>query len=87
MKSKKRLDIVKELEIPKGIAGGYFIEIRSGNEAVLSGTCDVLTLDDSVLKIKCDEHMIIFNGSGLSIDLYTADEISVSGNIHSVELD
>ena len=26
MKGKKRLDIAKELEVPKGIAGGYFIE-------------------------------------------------------------
>jgi len=87
MKGKKRLDFAQELEIPRGIAGGYFIEIRAGKEAVLSGKCDVLTFDDSVLKVKCDEHMITFSGNGLSIDLYTADEISVSGNICMVELD
>ena len=99
MKGKKRLDFAQELEIPRGIAGGYFMEIRAGKEAgehhedddekdaVLSGKCDVLTFDDSVLKVKCDEHMITFSGNGLSIDLYTADEISVSGNICMVELD
>lgn len=86
MKGKKRLDIAKELEIPKGIACGYFIEIRAGKEAVLNGKCDVLMLEDSVLKIECDEHMITFRGEGLSIDSYTVDEISISGNICTVEL-
>ena len=87
MKGKKRLDIAKELEVPKGIAGGYFIELRAGKEAVLNGKCDVLTLDDSMLKVKCDEHLITFCGDGLSIDSYAADEISISGNICAVELD
>ena len=87
MKGRKKLDISKELDIPKGIANGYFIEIRSGKEAVICGKCDVLILEDSVLKIKYDEHEITFRGSRLGIDLYTADEICISGNSCSVELD
>lgn len=87
MKDRKKISVAKELEIPQGIAKGYFMEIHSGKEVVLNGKCDVLALEDSVLKIKIDEHGITFHGRGLCIDLYNADGIIISGDICTVELD
>lgn len=87
MKDRKKINVAKELEIPQGIARGYFMEIHSGKEVVLNGKCDVLVLEDSVLKIKIDEHGITFHGRGLCIDLYNADGIIISGDICTVELD
>ena len=56
MKDRKKINVAKELEIPQGIAKGYFMEIHSGKEVVLNGQCDVLVLEESVLKRKMDEH-------------------------------
>ena len=64
-------------ELQKGILWKYTPEKK----------CDVLTLEDSVLKIKIDEHGITFHGRGLCIDLYNADGIIISGDICTVELD
>ena len=52
VRRKKYINIGKSLDIPSGITSGFFVEIHSGKEAVLTGKCDVLKLedDDEVLK-------------------------------------
>lgn len=87
VRRKKNINIGKSLDIPSGITSGFFVEIHSGKEAVLTGKCDVLKLEDTVLKIKCCEHEVTFLGSRLRIESYTADEITISGDINNVEFD
>lgn len=83
---KRNIDIAKALDVPQGLVDGYYIEIRSGKEAVVVGKCDVLKLEDTELKLKCGEHEISFSGKELHIESYTADLVSICGQIEAAEL-
>lgn len=85
-KEKRKADMAKSLDIPQGLVEGYYLEIHSGKEAVLVGKCDVLKLEETVLKLKCGEHEISFLGKELCIETYSADSVSISGEITATEL-
>ncbi len=86
LKMKNRLKkMVEKLEIPMGIMSGYFVEIYSGNEIVLSGDAAVVDLSDSVLKIKCGKDFITFYGKNIKIEYYLSTGIKISGEFSSIE--
>ena len=72
-------------DIPYGIGKGYYLEIFDGKEAVLTGDFEITELEETVLKIKCDEHSISFYGSGLEIINYSANGIRIGGVIKSLD--
>ena len=76
--------IVESTEIPFGV-GGFYIEIFSENEIVLTGNIEVTDLDKSVIKIKCRNKNIRFGGENLQLSCYTADGLKISGKIDKIE--
>ncbi|MBQ7873666.1 MAG: YabP/YqfC family sporulation protein [Oscillospiraceae bacterium] len=83
---KKRLRKISDsFEIPMGVISDYYMEIYSGNEIVLNGDAAVTELEDSVLKVKCGEHRIIFSGTGLKIEYYTSGGIKITGDFSGIE--
>lgn len=80
---KKRKKIFKEnpLEIKKG----YYVEILSGIEMMLTGCFDITELEETVLRIKNDEHRINIFGKSIEIISYTVDGIRISGVFEKIE--
>ena len=74
----------KIIDVPDGILNGYYLEIISGKEAVLSGNVEVMELGETVLKIKCNEHAVAFYGEKLKIECYEADRIRVGGVLSEI---
>ncbi len=86
LKMKNKLKKIGEkLEIPMGIMSGYFMEIYSGDEIVISGDAAVIELSDSVLKIKCGSDFISFLGKNIKIDYYLSTGIKITGDFSSIE--
>ena len=67
------------------LATDFYIEIFDRKEIVLTGNIEVTELDDSVLKIKCNEHGLIFSGKNIKILCYSADGIRLNGNFEKIE--
>ena len=80
MKQKIR-KAVKYFDIPDEIQTGFYIEIYSDKEMVLTGKTDVLELGESVLKLQYSEHRIEISGEKLQIVAYNSDGIRISGKI------
>lgn len=84
MKKKQRKNIgnfdIKPAPIEK-----TYIEIIGEREAVLTGKSEIIELGETVLKIKCNEHRIIFEGESLRIVNYAYDGISIRGRLKKIE--
>ncbi len=87
LRKNKRKKIDEILEIPSGLLSGFTLEIYSASEAVLTGKVEVLDLESTILKLKCNEHDIIFKGNDINIAYYTNEGIKVDGKITSVEME
>lgn len=77
--------IKESADFPPGIIGGFYIEFFSKNEAVLTGDVEIEKLSDMVLKIKYNEHHIMFSGKELEIKNFSSTGIRINGNITSME--
>lgn len=64
-----------------------YIEIFGEKEAVLTGKNEIIELGETVLKIKCNEHRIRFEGEGLHILNYAYDGITLRGKIKKIEFE
>lgn len=64
---------------------GFYTEIFSGGDVMLTGNFDIEDLEDTVLKLKNNEHRICFYGKGIRIISYTTDGIRLEGNIEKIE--
>ncbi len=84
MKNRKKISVS---EIPSGIISGFYIEIYSNNEAVLTGDCEIGELGETMLKIKNNEHTISFVGENLKIINYSSSGIRINGRIDQVIFD
>ncbi|MBR5309632.1 MAG: YabP/YqfC family sporulation protein [Oscillospiraceae bacterium] len=82
-KSKKALPF----DIPFGFISGCYIELFGNKEAVLTGDCEIIELNDSVLKIRCGEHRISFVGEKLEVISYFSDGIRIGGVITSANFE
>lgn len=86
MKIKKRIkNMVKSLDVPAEIQSGFYIELYSEKEIVLTGRVDVIELGESVLKLRYFEHRIEICGEKLFIAAYTPDGIRICGKIIKIE--
>ena len=77
--------IKKIIDVPDSFLSGYYLEILSGKEAVLSGNIEVLELGETVLKIKCNEQTVAFYGGKLKIESYESDRIRVDGILSEIK--
>ncbi len=84
-KMKKIRKILDSFDFPAEINNGFYIEMYSDREIVLTGKVDIEELDESVLKLEYLEHQIEVYGEKLRIETYTADGIRISGKINKVE--
>lgn len=71
-------------DLPDGFIGGFYIELFSDSEAVLTGDFEIAELSDSVLKIKCKEHLISICGNKLKIVDYSSTGIRIDGIIEEI---
>ena len=82
---KKLLKWNKIIEIPPEISMKYYIEIYSEGKAVLTGFGEIITYEDSVLKIRFGENEIVFSGRNLDIKNYSSEGMEISGKIEKIE--
>ncbi|MBQ4546167.1 MAG: hypothetical protein IJA17_03310 [Oscillospiraceae bacterium] len=52
---------------------------------MLTGKSEIIELGETVLKIKCNEHRIFFEGESLRIVNYAYDGISIRGRLKKIE--
>ena len=81
MKNKRKTSI---LDIPKGFIRDFYLELFSDSEAVLTADCEITELSDTVLKVKCNEHIISICGSELKIIDFSSTGIRINGNIEEI---
>lgn len=81
MKNKRKTQI---FDIPNWFIGGFYLELFSGSEAVLTGDCEITELSDTVLKIKCNEHIISIYGNELKIIDFSSSGIRINGIIKEI---
>ena len=67
------------------LATDFYIEIFDRKEIVLTGNVEVTELDDTVLKIQCNEHGLIFSGNNIKILCYNTDGIRLNGKFEKIE--
>ena len=82
---KIKLKKKKTNDFPIKLSDNYFIEIYSGKVFVLSGVCEIETLEKTVLKIKFGAQSLIFKGNDIDISNYSLDGTTVSGKIECIE--
>lgn len=73
------------MDIPLDIINGFYLEMYSQNELMLTGKVDVIDLDSDKLKIKCAEHIMGISGKNLNILSYNANGIRIRGKIEKFE--
>ncbi len=67
------------------LATNFYIEIFDKKEVVLTGDVEVTELEDSVLKIKSNEHEVAFYGKKLLVSCYDSDGLKINGELEKVE--
>ena len=82
---KKFLKLRKFVDFPPEFSKKYYMEIYSEEKAVLTGFGEIITYEDSVLKIKFGEKEIIFSGKNLDIKNYSSEGFEISGKIENIE--
>ena len=67
------------------LATNFYIEIFDRKEIVLTGDVEITELDDSVLKVKSNEHGAAFFGKSIKILCYTSEGIRIKGEFGKIE--
>lgn len=83
----KRKSINKKpsFDLPLGIISGYYMEVFSDKEIIISSDVIITKLSDTVLKIKCGEHGLTFYGKNIKVDQYSSSGIKLLGEFSSIE--
>lgn len=76
---------IKKGVIPIDFKDGYYAEIFSDGNIVLTGNFDIEELEETVLKLKNNEHRICLYGKNISIISYTSDGVRLSGIFDKIE--
>ena len=63
------------------------MEIYSDKEVVFTGKCEITDLDDNMLKIKCNEHHILYEGNDIRIKDYTENGVRILGEISLIRFE
>ena len=61
------------------------IELSSNREATVEGSCGIIEYDQSVVRLNCRGITVKFSGDCLCINNLSADRVSVTGDIVSLE--
>ncbi len=64
----------------------YYIEIIGKKEIILTGCYEIIELESTMLKIKCNEHVIIFRGNNIELLSYDTESLNIAGDINRIEL-
>ena len=82
---KKRLNFKELIDIPPEFSGEYYMEIYSGEKTVLTGFGEIVTYEDSMLKIRFGEKTILFSGEKLAIKNYSGEGMEIMGKIDRID--
>jgi sporulation protein YqfC len=81
----KPFKIMAKTVSPATIITEPYIEIMGNREFVFTGKTEITELDESVLKIKSNEHRIFLFGKNMEIIYYTFEGIKIRGEIEKIE--
>lgn len=77
--------LVESLQLPKDIMMGAFVVTMTGNkDAWIENYRGILEYTDTVILLQGKTCQICFEGTGLSIDYYTNEDMKISGYINCV---
>lgn len=83
-KSRKEI-FVESLQLPKDIMMGACVVTMTGNkDAWIENYRGILEYTNKVILLQGKTSRICFEGTGLSIDYYTNEDMKISGHIQSV---
>ena len=85
-KGKKALGDAVQLPFESFTDGMTQIELLGNREAVIEGSCDILSFDDSLIKVAVKKMNIAFYGAKLTLKNINSESVVVEGIISSVEL-
>lgn len=78
---------MKKINMPIISVNEPFIEIYGNRELVISGKTEISELEETVLKIKCDEHRISILGENIKISNCDYNGLSLKGNFSKIEFE
>lgn len=83
-KSKKEL-IVESLQFPKDILLGELkVNITGRSEALIENYKGILEYTTKIILLQGKRNVVSIEGSGLSIDYYTNEDMKISGQIDCI---
>lgn len=82
-KVKRQLEVISPLETAELLTP--HIELCSNKEAYIEGCAGIIEYNSSLVRINCKDLIVKMSGTELTIRSDTADRISVSGNIISLD--
>lgn len=78
--------VVSALGLPRDvILGDPLISFVGQCQVNIENYRSILIYTDELIKIQARTSRILVHGRGLSIEYYTADEMKITGKIHSLE--
>lgn len=82
----KKEAILDSLKLPKDICLGALKVTLTGNrEAWIENYRGILEYTECQILLQCKTCQVCFEGTGLSIDYYTTEDMKISGNICCVK--
>ncbi len=83
--AEKKEAIIENLKLPKDICMGAMKVTLTGNrEAWIENYRGILEYTDKVILLQGKNCQVCFEGSGLSVDYYTNEDMKISGSISAV---
>ena len=82
-RNKKNIDIVSPLETNELLVP--HIDFCSNKEALVDGCSGIIEYNSEFVRLNCKDVILKFIGADLSIKADSIDQITVSGNIFSLE--
>lgn len=85
-RSRKKESLVESLKLPKDICMGALKVTMTGNrEAWIENYRGILEYTEGVILLQAKTCRVLFEGTGLSIDYYTNEDMKISGCISCVK--
>lgn len=85
-RSRKKESLVESLKLPKDICMGALKVTMTGNrEAWIENYRGILEYTEGVILLQAKTCQVSFEGTGLSIDYYTNEDMKISGCITCVK--
>ena len=82
-RTKRTMDIISPLETSELLSP--HIDFCSNKEALIDGCLGIIEYNSEIVRLNCKNIILKFVGADLSIKAETIEQITVSGNIVSLE--